>query len=169
MKTFLLAACVAFIAVSGSSQSNQSQPSDNDLYSLALKTSILQMEKEWGQIDDSVMGEQIRTDYRHMIVQKDPLIINELLTQFDNHVIEYLDSDGLMQRYRKLGKSYSILVIRPMHNEGQTLKVAVIVYWFSSSKKNRLQFALSDWSNVEFHYDCDKQQFVVSSVKLGGI
>ena len=47
------------------------------------------------------------------------------------------------------------------------MKIAVVVNWISY-KKGRLQLGLSDWSNVEFHYDCDKQQFVVSSVKLAG-
>jgi hypothetical protein len=168
MKTILLAACVTFVTVSISAQSNQSRPNDNNLYSLALKTSILQMEKEYGQSDDSVMGERMRTDYHHMIVQEDLLITKGLPTEFDNHVIEYLDSDGLRERYRKLGKSYSVLVIRPMQNEGKALKVAAVVYWVSN-EKDRFQLGLSDWSDVEFHYDCDKQQFVVGSVKLGGI
>ena len=168
MKTVLLAAYVTFVAVSISAQSNQSRPNDNNLYSLALKTSSIQMEKEYGQIDDSVMGERMRTDYRHLIVQEDPLITKGLPTEFENHVIEYLDTDKLTDRYRMLGKSYSVLAIRPMHNEGTALKVAVVVYWVSS-EKGRFQLGLSDWSDVEFHYDCDKQQFVVHSVKLGGI
>ena|SRR5450631_545771 len=58
MKTVLLAACVTFVTVSISAQSNQSRPNDNNLYSLAMKTSILLMEKEYGQSDDSVMGER---------------------------------------------------------------------------------------------------------------
>jgi hypothetical protein len=103
-----------------------------------------------------------------MIVQEDPLITKGLPTEFENRVIEYLDTDKLRDRYRKLGKSYSVLVIRPMQNEGTALKVAVVVYWVSS-EKGRFQLGLSDWSDVEFHHDCDKQQFVVHSVKLGGI
>ena len=74
MTIVLLAACVTFVTVSISAQSNQSRPNDNNLYSLAMKTSVLLMEKEYGQSDDSVMGERMRTDYRHMIVQEDPLI-----------------------------------------------------------------------------------------------
>ena len=168
MKTVLLAACIAFIMISISALSNSPQANDNNLYSPALKTSILQMEKEWGHIDDSVRGEEIRTDYRHMIVEKDSLITDGLPAEFDNHSVEYLDHEGLMARYRKLGKSYATLVIRPIKNEGPTLKVAVVVYW-ASYKKHRLQLGLSDWSDVEVRYDCDQQNFVVSSVKLGGI
>jgi hypothetical protein len=168
MKTVLLAAFVALIAVSVSAQSEPPKNVENSLYSLALKTSILQMEKDWGHIDDSLRGEQIRTDYRHMIVEKDPLITDGLPAEFDNHSVEYLDHEGLVARYGKLGKEYAVLVIRPIQNEGPTLKVAVVVHWVSY-KKHRLMLGLSDWSNVEFRYDCDQQQFVVSSVKLGGI
>jgi len=168
MKTALLVAFVALIAVSVSAQSEPSKNAENNLYSLALKTSILQMEKDWGHIDDSARTEEIRTDYRHMIVEKDSLITDGLPAEFENHLVEYLDHEGLMARYRKLGKSYATLVIRPIQNEGTTLKVAVVVYWVSY-KKHRLLLGLSDWSNVEFRYDCDQRQFVVSSVKLGGI
>jgi hypothetical protein len=168
MKTVLLVAFVALIAVSVSTQSEPTKHAENNLYSLALKTSILQMEKDEGHIDDSVHGERIRTDYRHMIVEKDPLITDGLPSEFDNHSVEYLDHDGLVARYRKLNKSYPTLVVRPIQNEGPMLKVAVVVYWVSY-KEHRLQLGLSDWSNVEFRYDCGQQQFVVRSVKSGGI
>jgi hypothetical protein len=99
--------------------------------------------------------------------EKDSLITDGLPAEFDNHSVEYLDH-GLMARYRKLGKSYATLVIRPIKNEGPTLKVAAVVYW-ASYKKHRLQLGVSDWSDVKFRYDCDQQNFVVSSVKLDGI
>ena len=93
MKTALLVAFVTLIAVSVSVQSELSKNAENNLYSLALKASILQMEKDWGQIDGSVRGEEIRTDYRHIIVEKDPLITDGLPAEFDNHSVEYLDHD----------------------------------------------------------------------------
>jgi hypothetical protein len=46
--------------------------------------------------------------------------------------------------------------------------MSVVVYWVGY-KKHRLQFGLSDWSDVEFRYECEKQRFVTSSIKLGGI
>jgi len=168
MKAVLLAACLTFVTIPVFAQTLASQTSDNNLYSLALKASILQMEKEYGHIDDSVGGESIRTDYRHMTVEKEPVVTDGLPTEFDDHFVEYLDHQGLVERYKKLGKPYAVLVIQPIQNEGTALKIAVVVYWVSY-KKHRLQLALSDWSNVEFRYDCDKQRFVVSLVKLGGI
>jgi hypothetical protein len=161
-------AVIVLVTVFASAQSNQSEAHGDNLYALALKASVLQMEKEYGHIDDTVLGERTRTDYRHMIVEQDPLITKGLPRAFENHFVEYLDSQALGERYKKSGKSYAALVIQPMQNEGKTLKIAVVVYWISY-KKGNLQLGLSDWSNVEFHYDCDKQQFLIDSVKLGGI
>jgi hypothetical protein len=47
-------------------------------------------------------------------------------------------------------------------------KIAISVYW-ASYKKGRLELALSDWSEVELNYNCEKQSFTISEVKLGGI
>lgn len=167
MKTVPVAVFALFITIFALAQSDRSETEDN-LYSIALKASILQMEKDYGKMDDTVLGERVRTDYRHMIVEEDPLITKGLPTEFEGHVVEYLDNPALIERCRKLRKPYASLVIRPMKNEGKIVKIAIAVYWVSY-KNNRLQLALSDWSNVEFQYDCDKQQFVISSVKLEGI
>ena len=168
MKTVLLVACLAVITIPASAQSKPSENGGDNLYSLALKASILEMEKNWGNIDDSGLGERVRTDYHHLIVQKDPLITEGLPTNFDNHFVEYLDSSALIDRYKKAGKSYATLAIQPIKNQSGALKIGVIVYWVSYQHRH-LQLGLSDWSNVEFRYDCGTQQFVMSSVKLGGI
>ena len=167
MKTLAVAVFAILMTVFAPAQSDRSGTEDN-LYSVALKASILQMEKDYGKMDDTVLGERVRTDYRHMTVQEDPLITKGLPTEFEDHAVEYLGNPALIARCHRLGKPYSTLVIRPMKNEGKLLKSAVVVYWVSY-KNNRLQLALSDWSNVEFQYDCDKQQFIMSSVKLEGI
>jgi hypothetical protein len=167
MRTVQLAAVMVFVTVLVSAQSRQETPQDN-LYFLALKSSILQMETEYGHIDDTDLGERMRTDYRHMIVEEDPLITKALPAEFENHFVEYLDTQGLVGRYGKVGKPFAILVIRPMQNEGRTLKIAVVLYWVTYNK-HHLKLELSDWSNVELQYSCEKQQFVVSSLKLGGI
>ena len=168
MRAVKLAAVIVLFTVFPPAQSANSERHNDNLYSLALKASILQMEKEYGKVDDTVLGERTQTDYRHMVIEKDPFITEGLPTEFENHFLEYLDHQALVDRYTKLGKPYAALVIRPMRNEGKTLKVAVEVYWVSV-KKHSLELGLSDWSNVEFQYDCDKQQFVVSALKLGGI
>ena len=79
-----------------------------------------------------------------------------------------LDEKGLIERYKHFKKSFAVLRIRPLENDGANLKVSIGVYWVSY-KKHRLMFGFSDWSDVGFRFDCAKTQFVVSSVKLGGI
>ena len=120
MKTVQLAAVIVLVTVLAPAQSSQSETLENNLYSLALKTSIFQMEKEYGHIDDSVFGERMRTDYRHMIVEEDPLITKGLPTEFDNHSVEYLDSQARLENATGSGQVYAALVIRPMQNEGTT-------------------------------------------------
>jgi len=144
-----------------------SAPAEDDLYSLALHASILQMEKEWGHLGPSAF-EGIPPDYHHMIVQKDPSITDKLPTDFEGHSIEYLDNQGLIDRYRRLNKTFETLRVGPIRNEGAVLRIVVSMYWFSY-KKHRLLFGYSDWSDVKFRYDCEHRTFVIASVKLGGI
>jgi hypothetical protein len=126
------------------------------------------MEKSWGHIDDSNGGSTIRRDYRHMLVEKDPEITDRLPSQLGDYRVEYLDKRAQIDRYKKLRKAFPILRIHPMQNEGARLEIEVSVSYFTHEKRRWL-FAVSDWSDVEFHYDCEKQKFVVSAVKLGGI
>ena len=165
-----MAAFMAFIEVSAPAQSNSSQANDDNLYSLALKASILQMEKEWGHLGHGAYEDKIEipTNYRHMIVRKDPVITDDLPTEFENHTIEFADDQELVDRYHKLNKSFAVLKVFPIRNQGNVLRIGVSVYWFSY-KKRRLAFGVSDWSDVEFRYDCGQGTLVMSSVKLGGI
>jgi len=113
MKTALLVAFVALTVVSVPAQSEPPKNFENNLYALALKTSILQMEKDWGHIDDSGRSEEIRTDYRHMIVEKDSLITDGLPAEFENHAVEYLDHEGLVARCRIWASRTQLLQFAP--------------------------------------------------------
>ena len=140
---------------------------EESLYSVALCAGLAEMEKSWGYIDDSYMG-GVRTDYRHMIVQKDPVITDRLPSQFGDYRVEYLDRRAQIDRYKKLGKGFSILRIRPMQNVGSRLKIQVDVSYFTHEER-KWMYGVSDWSDGDFRYDCEKQKFVVPAVKLGGI
>ena len=155
-------------ALSGSPQTGGAAAMDDNLYSAALLASMTEMEKSWGHIDDSDGGSRLRTDYHHMLVEKNPEITDTLPSEFGDYHVEYLDTQAQIDRYKKLRKQFSILRIHPMKNEGSRLKISLTVSYFEY-KKGRLMFAFSDWSNVEFHYDCAKQNFVIAEVKLGGI
>jgi hypothetical protein len=167
-KQALVLAIVSFVISAHTAVAQSaSAPPKNDLYSLALQASILQMEKEWGHLGPSAF-EGIPPDYHHMIVQKDPSITDKLPTDFEGHSIEYLDNQELIDRYRRLNKTFETLRVGPIRNEGAVLRITVSTWWFSY-KKHRLLFGYSDWSDVEFRYDCEHGTFVIASVKLGGI
>ena len=151
------------------SQGGDQIPAKKDnLYSMALFASVSEMEKSWGHIDDGDGGRRIRTDYWHVLVEKDPEITDGLPSQQGDYRVEYLDSRGQMDRYKKQRKEFAILRIRPMQSDGSLLKVQVSISCLTY-KKHKILLTISDWSNVEFRYDCDNQKFVISSVKLAGI
>jgi len=141
---------------------------NDDLYTISLKAGIEEMEKQWGYIDDSIDGERIRTDYKNIIVQRDRFITGDLPSVLGNSRIQYLNHDQLIERFKKLKKEFSSLVIQPAEIEGARVKVTVTVYWISY-KKGMLQFDLSDWSTAYFRFDCEKRKFVLEKVELGGI
>jgi hypothetical protein len=140
----------------------------NNLYSAAVLASLDEMEKSWGHLDDSKGLNRIRTDYGHMFVVKDAEITDALPSQFGDHQVEYLDGRAQLDRYKTLRKEFPILKIHPMQTEGDRLTISVSVSYVEYEKR-KLRLALSDWSEVEFHFDCNLRQYVISSVKLGGI
>jgi hypothetical protein len=134
---------------------------EKSLYAQALFASVTEMQKQYGYQTDA-------PDYHHMFVSADPSITTGLPAESGDYHVEYLDREGQIQRYRKLRKDFPVLEIHPAHNEGAQLKITVSLSYFSY-KRRRSMFAVSDWSDVEFRFDCEKQEFVISSVKLGGI
>jgi hypothetical protein len=162
--------CVFLILLSSSAFSQEkSKPTvEDNLYYRALFASVDKMNKDWGNINASVEGRQIRTDYHNMIVLKNRDITEGLPSQYGEYRVEYLDEQGLIDKYKKLRKEFAILVAYPMVNDKERLEITFNVYWISYGKHN-LSFALSDWSKVYFRYDCEKREYVIDEVKLGGI
>lgn len=158
----LLWAALAFAQVSGPSVKQ------DNLYSMALVASITEMEKAWGYIDDGDHGSRIRTDYRRMLVRKNPEITDDLPPEFGDYRVQYLDDQALTKRYKAMRKEFSVLEIHPVHSEGPQLKIQVSVSWVKYQNRS-LVLAISDWSDVEFQYDCEKRAYTISAVKLGGI
>jgi hypothetical protein len=103
-----------------------------------------------------------------MIVISNPEITDRLPTQFEAHHVDYLDDQALIDRFKMLRKEFSVLEIHPIHADGPSLRIEVSVSWFSY-RKGRLNFGMSDWSDVEFAFDCATRAYTISSVKLGGI
>ena len=164
----ILGCAICFICFFPSyGQQKDTSTENDDLYARALSASIDEMEESWGNIDDSCCSNRMRTDYRHLIVEKDE-ITETLPKQFGTHEIEYLDGHELGGRYQKLRKEFAVLRVHPMRYNGGHLKIFIGVSWFKA-KKGHLVYAFSDWSEVEFQYSCEKQNWEIANVKLGGI
>jgi hypothetical protein len=144
------------------------QPKDDNLYSVALFSSLAEMQKSWGHIDDSKALNQVPTDYHHMPVEEAFGITDQLPSDHDGFHVEYLDIRAQIARCREVRKSFAIVRIHPMQYNGARLKVFISVSWLTF-RKSKLAYGYSDWSDVEFRYDCEKKTFVLASVKLGGI
>ena len=148
--------------------SQETSEAEDNLYSLALVAGVDQMQKQWGYIDDGDRGSKIRTDYHHLIVRKNPEITDDLPSQSEEFHFEYLDDAALHARYKQLKKSFAVLEVHPIHDNGPTLKIHIAQNWVES-RQGRLVIAISGWANVEFRFDCKQQAYVISDVKLGGI
>lgn len=145
--------------------SRPNPPREENPYFKALFASIIAMDKAYAPIDDSIGGGRVRTDYHRMLVERDSSITDDLPEHFGDYHAEYLDTRKLIARFKKLKKEFSVLRIQP----GKTVfDVLVSVHWVSY-KKGKLNFGLSDWSEVRLQYDCEKQVYIVSNVRLGGV
>ena len=159
---------ILLLCLSSAFPQESTSPKEDNLYSVALFTSVAEMEKEWGYIDDGDRGNRIRTDYRRALVQKNPEITGHLPSAAGDYHVEFFDERALIESYKSKKKEFSVLEIHPMRNEGKKLKIQVSVSWVKYEKE-KLILEFSDWSDVEFRYDCEEQKYVVSAVKLGGI
>ena len=139
-----------------------------NLYERALAASIEEMARAYGHIDDSYGGEFIRTDYRHLVVEKNEVITDDFARLLGEREVEYLDHRDLVTRARHLRKPFAILVGRPMVNEGSWL-VIIFEKPRVSYKRGTLRYAMSDWSTVYIRYECDPvNDFIIDHVTLGG-
>jgi hypothetical protein len=86
----------------------ETSPSKDSLYSIALVAGVAEMQKQRGYIDDGDHGSRIRTDHHRLIVRKNPEIKDDLPSQSDEFHFEYLDDASLLGRYNKLKKGFSI-------------------------------------------------------------
>lgn len=91
---------------------------ENNLYYRALFASLETMNREWGKIDNTVMGSRIPTDYHNMTVEKNRNITEGLPSQFGDYRVEYLEPQELIDRYKRVRKEFALLVAFPMVNEG---------------------------------------------------
>ena len=137
------------------------QKVERNLYAEALSACL---SKE--AADFSKLG--LERDYNNRVVEYDYILTSKLPTQFGGIKVEYLNTDMLVERYKKNRKEVEILSMRPMQSDGANLTVNIPYYFFSSKKRN-FNYALAGGCNVEFNYDSQKKQFTLAKTVLWGV
>ena len=173
-RLIILALVLALYSPSAFTRRANKPDDENNLYFRALFASLKKFDeldgtlKSRGAIVGDDCGNRLCADYHHMIVQKSGGITDNLPSQLGEYRVEYLDAQGLIDRYKRLRKGLPILISHPMVNEQERLKISFSFHWFSY-KRRALIFEISDWSNVYFRYDFERREYVIDEVKLGGI
>lgn len=144
----------------GFSQCKEEPANEKKLYSLALFASIEKMDKDFGYLH--------QTNYHHLTVQKDPAITDALPTKQGDYNVEYLDDREILVRRKNMRKNFATFKIFPMWIDKSSLRISIRVEW-AELEKGKLMLAISDWSDGTFRFDCEKKEFVISDIKLGGI
>jgi hypothetical protein len=134
---------------------------DSNLYLKALSACVEKQAKEYKDIDKE-------RNFLNIIVEYHLFLTRDLPTQIGEYRIEYLNGDELVARYKKVGKPFPIISMRPMVTEEGMLRVGLADYWFSY-KKRSLNFSLEGGCNVLFRYDCEQKAFMLDKVDLWGI
>lgn len=168
LRLFLMCVAIALGAQACAENRIMAAGNDSNLYATALYASLAEMDNSWGRQQNSLDGRQLSAYYHNMPVRADFAITEGLPTQQGDYQVEFLDSAALIQRRQRLHKDFPILRLFPIHVEGHLLKIHVAENWVGL-KGGQLTEAISDWSDVDFQFDCEKQVFVVVGVKLGGI
>jgi hypothetical protein len=170
----LLVLILAFYSPFAFAQGKNKPAEENNLYYKALFASLERFAeldktlKSRGAFIGNDCGDRLCADYHNLIVQKNDDIIGNFPSQLGEYRVEYLDAQGLVDRYRKIRKGLPILIAHPMKNERERLKISFTFHWVSY-KKRVLIYETSDWSDVYFRYDCETREYVIDEVKLGGI
>ena len=145
------------------SQTKAASQDEDNLYAVALSACVKKEFEEYGNIESS------RRTFFNRIVEYDPLLTVRLPTQFGEFKIEYLNAEGLSERYEKTRRELSVFKIFPMQNEGPILKISLSHYFVSVPKRRSYVYALEGGCQTEFNYDSQQGKFRLLKVELWGV
>jgi hypothetical protein len=163
-RSFLL--LLLFFGVLGGKTLSQTKAASQDvdnLYAVALSACVRKEFDEFGKI------ESLERTFFNRIVEYDLLLTERLPTQFGDFKIEYLNAEGLSERYKKTRQRLSVLKMFPMQNEGAILKISLSHYFVSVPKRRNYVYELEGGCLTEFKYDSSQVKFVLLKVELWGV
>lgn len=142
----------------------QANSIDNkNLYIRAISAIIDTLPKEYGNIKPD-------KDLKSLIFQKNTELLDSLPKQLNGASISYLTIEELKEITKRKNNRIPIIVIRPIMNDQNLIKISFIDYWLDFSRfrkkigRKTLNFALVGGHNVYFKYDCSKNDFVVCRI-----
>ncbi len=134
-----------------------------NLYERALSVCVTEQLKRYG-----VQSSETRVRLSNRIVEYDNIITAKLPTQFGVIKVEYLNKQEIIEHYKKTRADIPVTVIRPMKNDGTTLKINFSDYYVTY-KKRVFNYALEGGCNVDIKFDSQLDGFVITKINLWGV
>jgi hypothetical protein len=141
---------------------------NKNLYIRAIRAMIDSIPKEYGNITPN-------KNLKKYIIQRNEEIIKNLPTQIKDINISYLTIDELKELTIKMNSKIPIVVLRPIKNDNNLIKISFTNYWLDYGRfrkktgKKTLNFALEGGHDVYFKYDCSINDFVIFRIDNWGI
>lgn len=134
-----------------------------NLYERALSACVAEQLKRFG-----VQHPETRLRLSNRIVEFDLILTDKLPTQFGEIKVEYLNRQEIIERYKKTRAKIPVTVIKPMKNEGTTLKISFSDYYVSY-KKRVFSYGLEGGCIVDFKFDSRLDDFAMTKIDLWGV
>lgn len=144
-----------------------------NLYERALSACVTEQLKRYGN-----QGSETRLRLMNRIIEQNDFLTDKLPTQIGEIKIEYLDRQEIVDRYKKKRDDKKrdkesraeipVSVISPIWNEGNILKISFRDWWISYEKRVYKQ-ALEGGCIVDFKFDNQLDDFVITKTDLWGI
>ena len=149
-KSLLVASLVFFFSSLGQARDNVS------LYQLSLRAYVEAKAEQGGTADSIVVWD---TDVLH-----DKYAVETFPQKIGSITIEYLTTKSIMERYKRLGKAFSIVEILPMRNYHDLLVVRCAEY-SAGVRHGRLDLGVFGGYKVTWRFDSSKDEYVKINVE----
>jgi len=157
-QTLLILLCLFTFAQTKS----QSKSENDSLYIIALEKYTIEKDSFFMQFP-----KQPREKYETLYLEK-PDFIDKLPETIRKHKLIIINSTNKDELYTKNGNSLVNLVIYPRIEKGM-FKITVVPYIGSRDENRKILLELSDWTDVFFTYDCERNRWEYLKTESGGI
>jgi hypothetical protein len=97
-------------------------------------------------------------------VLNDSHVIETFPTKIGQSTIEYLNEEAIIERFKKLGKEFTVVAILPMRNRDGLLRVGCAEYR-AGVRHRKLVLGVFGGYDIHWRIDCSKNQYVKVKVE----